>query len=98
MAADQPIALVTGANRGLGLEVCRQLGERGYDVILTARNATDGEAAVAKLSRSGGQVVFRQLDVDDPASAESLAKRLAGDRVNLDVLVNNAAVSRDGFD
>ena len=98
MPGEPQIALVTGANRGLGLEVCRQLGERGYRVLLTARNARDGEAAAAELGRSGVHAEFRPLDVDDAASPLALAGRLAADGVMLGVLVNNAAISLDGFD
>jgi NAD(P)-dependent dehydrogenase (short-subunit alcohol dehydrogenase family) len=89
---------VSGANRGLGLEVCLQLSERGYRVLLTARKSRDGEAAAAELGRKGIRAEFRRLDVDDPASPATLAKRLGSDGVKLDVLVNNAAVSLDGFD
>ena len=98
MAKEQATALVTGANRGLGLETCRQLGERGYRVVLTARNRRDGKAAAAELARSGVVADFRPLDVDDAASARALADGLAVEGRHLDVLVNNAGISRDGFD
>ena len=98
MPADRRTALVTGANRGLGLETCRQLGDRGYRVFLAARSSPDGEAAAAELARSGLRVEFRPLDVDDEASAVALADRLAAEGVMLDVLVNNAGISLDGFD
>ena len=98
MPADRRTALVTGANRGLGLETCRQLGDRGYRVFLAARGSPDGEAAAAELARSGLRVEFRPLDVDDEASARALADRLAAEGVMLDVLVNNAGISLDGFD
>src|SRR5262245_48197186 len=98
LPAHQPVALVTGGNRGLGREVCRQLAERSFRVILTARNSRDGETAAAELGRKGAVVEFRQLDVDDPASARALAESLAQDRIKLDVLVNNAGISRNDFD
>jgi len=98
MSVNAPTALVTGGNRGLGLETCRQLADRGYHVFLTARRAEDGEAAAAGVERSGLRIGFRPLDVDDPASIAALAEGLARDNVTLDVLVNNAAVSLDGFD
>jgi NAD(P)-dependent dehydrogenase (short-subunit alcohol dehydrogenase family) len=98
MTVSQPTALVTGGNRGLGLETCRQLADRGYRVLLTARSAQDGEAAAAGLERNGSLVGFRPLDVNDEASINALADSLAEDRIGLDVLVNNAAISLDGFD
>jgi NAD(P)-dependent dehydrogenase (short-subunit alcohol dehydrogenase family) len=98
MSGNQPTTLVTGANRGLGLEVCRQLGERGYRVFLTARNSHGGKAAAAELARNGARVEFLPLDVGDAASVQALADRLSTDAVKLDVLVNNAGISLDGFD
>src|ERR1700736_1408366 len=86
MPADRRSALVTGANRGLGLETCRQLGDRGYRVFLAARSSLDGGAGAAELSRSGLSVEFRPLDVDDEASARALADGLAAEGVMLDVL------------
>ncbi len=77
-----PVALVTGGNRGLGLEVCRQLSARGYDVVMGSRDVERGRAA-------GLDVDVRQLDVADPESIAAL--RL--DRC--DVLVNNAAIDYD---
>jgi NAD(P)-dependent dehydrogenase (short-subunit alcohol dehydrogenase family) len=88
----QPTALVTGANRGLGLEVSRQLARAGYGVILTARDAASGKAAAEAFSAR-----FRPLDVTDPASIAALAAALTKDGATLDVLVNNAAVALDGF-
>ncbi len=91
-------ALVTGGNRGLGLETCRQLGKDGFRVILTARNERGGRAAASKLAGEGLAVEFRPLDVTDAESIAALARGLAEDGVGLDVLVNNAAVEFDGFD
>ena len=76
--------LITGANRGLGLEFARQFKARGYDVIGTARNP-DKAAALRKL---GAQV--EQLDVADDNSAQALAARLAGK--SIDILINNAGI------
>ena len=61
-------AIVTGANRGLGLEVCRQLARLNHRVILTSRNEAKGRAAVEKLQPAGGEILFHQLDVSDPGS------------------------------
>lgn len=85
-------ALVTGANKGIGFEVARQLGERGFHVFLTARNATRGKAAAAKLAKAGAQVDFLRLDVSDARSVRALATALGRKVDRLDVLVNNAAI------
>jgi NAD(P)-dependent dehydrogenase (short-subunit alcohol dehydrogenase family) len=89
------IALVTGANRGLGLEVCRQLASSGWTVVLTARDLAKGEAAAESLGREGLEVLPRQLDVADPASVWRLARELADELDRLDVLVNNAGILYD---
>jgi NAD(P)-dependent dehydrogenase (short-subunit alcohol dehydrogenase family) len=89
------IALVTGANRGIGLEVCRQLAARGLRVVLTARDPQAGQAAANDLTSAGHDVTFFQLDVSDPAAVEA-AQRFVEERFGrLDVLVNNAAVYLD---
>src|SRR5688572_16665958 len=85
-------ALVTGGNRGLGLETCRQLHRAGYDVILTARDQGEGKASAKAIGAR-----FRPLDVTDATSIAALAVGLAADGVSVDVLVNNAAVALDGF-
>ena len=78
------IAVVTGANRGLGLEVCRQLAAHGHEVIAGSRDPAKGPRGIAN-------VRVEQLDVTDAESIERLAQRL--DRV--DILVNNAAILYD---
>ena len=89
-------ALVTGANRGLGLEVCRQLGTRGLRIILTARDPIRGERAAATLRAGGIDVRFQTVDVRDQASIDRCAARLRADGVRVDVLVNNAGVYPTG--
>ena len=84
------ISLVTGGNRGIGLEVCRQLAERGHTVLLTARSA--GAAAAAARAINAEPL---QLDVTDPASIDAAARQVAGRYGRLDVLVNNAAITYD---
>ncbi|KAF6144974.1 hypothetical protein GIB67_013325 [Kingdonia uniflora] len=87
-------AIVTGANKGIGFEVVRQLASKGVTVILTARNEMRGIAAVSSLFESGlTNVVFHQLDVCDPASVECLVKFVKTQFGTLDILVNNAGVS-----
>src|SRR5262245_54159791 len=92
---EKRIALVTGANRGIGLEIARQLATKGTRVILTARNLVEANSAAAKLPGEGLEVTARQLDVSDPASIERLAQSLATDFGRLDVLINNAGVLLD---
>lgn len=84
------IALVTGANRGIGFEVCRQLGQRGMRVFLAARHAREGSAAVAALQAEGLDVRFLRLDVLLPESIQAMAEQLQREADHLDVLVNNA--------
>jgi NAD(P)-dependent dehydrogenase (short-subunit alcohol dehydrogenase family) len=84
-------ALVTGANRGIGFEAVRQLGQAGLDVVLTARDAQAGRAAAGELG-----VRFEELDVASDESVRACAARLVGDGVEVDVLVNNAGVLMSG--
>jgi NAD(P)-dependent dehydrogenase (short-subunit alcohol dehydrogenase family) len=88
------VALVTGGNRGIGLEVCRQLASQGLRVILTARDLSKAEAALRTLAAAGA-VEPARLDVLDPKSIEALASDLDGRGVHVDVLVNNAAILVD---
>lgn len=85
-----PIALVSGANRGIGRETARQLADRGYDVIVTARDEAKAIEAAAAI---GGRPL--QLDVSDPASIDRAAAAVAQEPGALDVLVNNAGVGLD---
>jgi carbonyl reductase 1 len=91
-----PFAVVSGANRGLGLETCRQLLQAGYDVLLTARDAAQAEAAAKSLA-APGRVSSDSLDIASPDSVARLVRSL-GAAPRIDALVNNAAVSHKGFD
>jgi NAD(P)-dependent dehydrogenase (short-subunit alcohol dehydrogenase family) len=85
-------ALVTGANRGIGLEVARQLGEAGCAIVLAARDRTLGEEAAQPLLAAGLRVRVEQLDVSDEQSVKDCARRLKRARVDVDILVNNAGI------
>ena len=95
MSAENRVALVTGANRGIGFETCRQLGRRGLRVILSARKAEAGEKAAGILQAEGLAVEFRQLDVTDIESIDVCVKSIDRDMGRLDVLVNNAGIMLD---
>src|SRR3954462_6716319 len=89
------VALVTGGNRGIGLEVCRQLAARGLRVILTARDPAKAETAASTLrdaAPGGAEIVAEALDITDAASIEALVRALAARTAHVDVLVNNAAI------
>lgn len=92
--ADRPVALVTGANKGLGKEAVRQLVARGMAVVLGSRDPERGDAAARELSTDGSVVPVR-LDVTDSASVDAAAKLLLRDYGRLDVLVNNAGTVVD---
>jgi NAD(P)-dependent dehydrogenase (short-subunit alcohol dehydrogenase family) len=87
--ADQPTALITGANRGIGYEIARQLAARRHLVVLGSRDLELGEHAAAALD---GDVRAEQLDVEDPLSVQACAERLAAAGIGVDVLVNNAGL------
>ena len=87
--------MVTGANRGLGLETARQLARRGFRVLLTSRNAGKGEIALEKLLAEGLDVLFQPLDVTSENSVAELGAFIHSRCGRVDVLVNNAGVFLD---
>jgi NAD(P)-dependent dehydrogenase (short-subunit alcohol dehydrogenase family) len=87
------IALVTGANKGIGYEVARQLGAAGATVLLGARDPERGQAAAAAL-----RATWVRLDVADPDTVETAAKWIEREYGRLDVLVNNAGILLDPLD
>jgi NAD(P)-dependent dehydrogenase (short-subunit alcohol dehydrogenase family) len=90
--SSQRVALVTGANRGIGLEVCRQLAAEGFEVVLGSRDPAKGDAAAARLSE---RVMALQLDIADDESVGAAAAAVEELFGHLDVLVNNAAILYD---
>jgi NAD(P)-dependent dehydrogenase (short-subunit alcohol dehydrogenase family) len=89
----QQIALVTGANKGLGRETARRLAAAGMTVLASARDAGRGQAAAAELAAGGADVRFLQLDVTDADSVRRAAAWVEENYGRLDVLVNNAGIS-----
>jgi NAD(P)-dependent dehydrogenase (short-subunit alcohol dehydrogenase family) len=89
------IALVTGGNRGLGFETCRQLAQLGISIILSARDISKGEKAAKQLSDIGLDVVFYQLDVSNQNDINHISEQIIQQFTRLDVLVNNAAILYD---
>ena len=95
--ADQRIALVTGGNRGIGFEVCRQLAFRGFIVLLTARNLAKAQVAAKELS-DAGNIEPLALDVADPGSIAKAAAEVKRLQDHLDVLVNNGGINYDTWE
>lgn len=91
----QRITVVTGANRGIGFEICRQLGQLGDRVVLGARDPAKGEAAAARLRHEGLEVEAAVLDVADASSVRAFADDLLRRHGRVDRLVNNAGVMLD---
>jgi len=89
------IALVTGANRGIGLEVVRQLAQVEIQVILTARNLEKAQEAARPLIDEGLQIIPKRVDVNDETSVKSLVTDVEAEFGQLDILVNNAAAFAD---
>lgn len=89
------VAIITGANRGLGFETCRQLTQQGYQVVLTSRDTAKGQAAVQQLRQSGGKVIHHPLDVTSQESINQLRDFVVREFGRADVLVNNAALYLD---
>jgi NAD(P)-dependent dehydrogenase (short-subunit alcohol dehydrogenase family) len=95
--SEQKWAIVTGGNRGLGLETCRQLAQQGYGVWLTARELAQADRAAAELAPVG-TVRAAQLDVANEASVTAFAQRARQESGKVHALVNNAGISMKGFD
>jgi NAD(P)-dependent dehydrogenase (short-subunit alcohol dehydrogenase family) len=97
MASRKKVALITGANKGLGFEMARQLGNAGVKVLLAARDPQKGEAAAAKLRGEGLDVQFLKLDVTDKRDHAAAAAFLEENAGRLDILINNAGISAEAM-
>ena len=90
---DKPVALVTGANKGIGLQIAKDLAAHGFTVLAGSRNFKDGETAAKSVGADARAI---QLDVTNHASIGTAAKRIRNELGRLDVLVNNAGISHTG--
>jgi NAD(P)-dependent dehydrogenase (short-subunit alcohol dehydrogenase family) len=91
--ANKPVALVTGANQGIGLQIAKDLVAHGFTVLVGSRNLERGEAAATEV---GPDARALQLDVTDQVSIAAAAERIRNEFGRLDVLINNAAISNTG--
>jgi len=89
-------ALVTGANKGIGHEVARQLAAKGFRVFIGARNRDAGRKAADEIAKQGGKATFLEIDVSDDNSVTAATREFAKAADHLDVLVNNAGIIMDG--
>jgi NAD(P)-dependent dehydrogenase (short-subunit alcohol dehydrogenase family) len=94
-AKTKKVALITGANKGIGLEIARQLAQKGCIALIGARDTERGHTAAQKLQVEGLDAHFVQLDVTDQASIDAAAQTIEQQYGTLDILVNNAAIAQD---
>jgi NAD(P)-dependent dehydrogenase (short-subunit alcohol dehydrogenase family) len=90
---NKPVALVTGANKGIGLQIAKDLAAQGFTVLVGSRNLEHGEIAAKSI---GADARALQLDITDQASISAAAERIRKEFNRLDVLVNNAGISHAG--
>ena len=88
--------LITGANKGIGHEVARQLAAKGFHVFVGARNAKAGRKAAEEIAKKGDKATFLDIDVTDNDSVTTAAREFSNIEDHLDVLVNNAGIIVDG--
>ncbi len=95
---ERKLALVTGGNKGIGLETARQLARQGVQVILASRDVSRGEVATQGLVKEGLPVEYLQLDVNDADSIQGAAAEVERRHGRLDILINNAGTVQDAMD
>lgn len=89
------VALVTGAYKGIGLEVVKEMSDKGYKVLLTSRKKSEGEKAANDLKAQGHDVSYKYLDINDTESLDTLVRDIDKEFGQLDVLINNGAILLD---
>src|ERR1700756_2997579 len=87
---NRPVALITGANQGIGFQIAKELAAKNFTVLVGSRDYVRGEEAAKTVD---GEAYALQLDVTDPASIAAAAERVRNEFGRLDVLINNAAIS-----
>ena len=95
---DKKIALITGANKGIGFETARQLAQAGFHVIVAGRQGVPAQEAAASITREGLSAEAIALDITDTDSIEAATKSIQERHGRLDALVNNAGIMKDAFD
>ena len=96
MQKTKKVVLITGANKGIGFEVARQMGKAGWTVLAAARSEELGTQAAAKLQAEGLEAQFMHIDLDAPESALVTAKSIRKQFGKLDLLINNAGIASQG--
>src|ERR1700693_1141588 len=90
------MALITGANKGIGYEVARQLAASGCTILIGARRQIQGEEAAAKLAAEGLDVHYVPIDLDNSTTIAAAARKIDEDFGRLDILINNAGIAAPG--
>ena len=96
IALKMKTTLITGANKGIGHEVARQLAASGFHVFIGARNAKAGRKAAEEITKKSGEATFLEIDVADNDNVTNAAREFSSSEDHLDVLVNNAGIIVDG--
>ncbi|MEM6749440.1 MAG: 3-oxoacyl-[acyl-carrier-protein] reductase [Planctomycetota bacterium] len=94
---DKRVAVVTGASRGIGLEIAKAMAAQDHHVVCVARNQEKLDAAVAEIQAAGGAASPLPCDLSDPAAVEAMIDKVADDHGRLDALINNAGITRDNL-